>query len=1102
MREFFGRLLSRVSLLALVVAGAVAGVLGYLTSNWVIALIIGLSILLATLLVLIVIHYVRRERESGLGEGLVDRDEADRQQQSLEDSSRLGTLGVRFQEAVDGIKSDFRTRGGVYELPWVLLIGEDGSGKSTLLAECGLDLPAQFARRGFGKTETIEFIRANELIGIDTSGRYLACAQEQDEREWHQLLALLRRHRPDCPIETVVFTVPVEALLTRSPADLEALARALRLRLNEIRVRLRVDVPVYIVATMADQLAGFGALSRLLPPQQLQQAFGWTNDQRRLPEPERRLLEGYEQIAERLDAMLPELLQREPDPDRQRALFVLPQDLLAVAAVLARFVGVAFKKDVYSESTPFLRGVYFESARVESAAFSPTLEHLGARGAPRVAGAGSGSLFLRDLVLEVIKGDHTLALREPTIGPLGRRAIQSAAAIFALWFLWVWGTSFWQNYQGAALLAQGASAVQAPTPSASSLEALRSAIESEERVGRSPLHWLGFRKLWSAVDDAKTVYSSVFEKSVDRPSKARLRADLSKEDATGVQAAIVLASDNEWLQGDMEDLERVPQLDGYVTGRARGAEFKPGYISYSRWMPQRLRVDLVRSEQEQLAMASGRLLKLPVLEEITLRERGTFPPLHRTSLGFPAGDDPTQGVVAGVYTAAGVEHLIQPLLTAIDGAGSVSKATVGAFKRDFAERHDQVWRAYLLDTPLTPAERAQIAESPYLALLAQVDENTKPEVPGRESVPAWLEALREARRTVPLAEAAQAVLTGGKDALKGGKIGEAPWVAYKAAIDDVASKLEIAGKSSSNALLLAHEVASGEPTEFSNGIEVAARIVPRGTDAVSTARLRKLLEMPFLDALSALLLVARGEVEALYRDQIVKKFRPPLSPEEQDELCGKGGALEEFVDAELKPFLRGQRPRPLLEDRAMPLGAAFAGLLSACDSIRRIPGGAAGAAAAGGAGGAGEDADAPGAATFTLTGVPSAVDGAPGMLVTSRVFEISCDGQVDELRYSEGGATSKKFSCLPGCDLSLRIVLADQTSTQQEVSRTWRGDTACDDFLKDGKAAAGDVREWKVAGPNGSNVRARYRLQTPPKSKAKPKAPAPHSIALPGGLGG
>jgi hypothetical protein len=326
---------------------------------------------------------------------------------------------------------------------------------------------------------------------------------------------------------------------------------------------------------------------------------------------------------------------------------------------------------------------------------------------------------------------------------------------------------------------------------------------------------------------------------------------------------------------------------------------------------------------------------------------------------------------------------------------------------------------------------------------------------------------------------------------------EAPWVAYKAAIDDVASKLEIAGKNGASALALAHQVAEGEPTEFSQGIEVAARIVPRTTDAVSTARLRKILEMPFLDALSAVLLLARGEVEALYRDQIVRKFPPPLSPEEQDALCGNGGALEEFVDAELAPFLRGQRPKPLLEDRAMPLGPAFGALLSSCDAIRRLPGGATGAAEA-----AGGDAGGAGASTFTLIGVPSAVDGAPGVLVTSRIFEMTCEGEVEELRYSEGSSTSKKFECVPGCELSLRVLLADEAGSQLEKSRVWDGESACDDFLRDGKVTSGDVREWKVAGPSGSNVRARYRL-TAPKAKAKPKGPPPpRSIALPGGLGG
>ena len=184
----------------------------------------------------------------------------------------------------------------------------------------------------------------------------------------------------------------------------------------------------------------------------------------------------------------------------------------------------------------------------------------------------------------------------------------------------------------------------------------------------------------------------------------------------------------------------------------------------------------------------------------------------------------------------------------------------------------------------------------------------------------------------------------------------------------------------------------------------------------------------------------------------------------------------------------------------MPLGPGLRWRCSStCDAIRRMPGGR----DRRGGGGRQADGGGPGAATFTLTGVPAAVDGAPGVLVTSRVFEMSCEGQVEELRYSEGSATSQKFECQPGCDLSLRVVLADESGTQiEEVSRVWDGDTACDDFLQDGKLATGDVREWKIAGPNGSNVRARYRLSAPKKDKSKGKRRAPSRSALPGGLGG
>ena len=247
--------------------------------------------------------------------------------------------------------------------------------------------------------------------------------------------------------------------------------------------------------------------------------------------------------------------------------------------------------------------------------------------------------------------------------------------------------------------------------------------------------------------------------------------------------------------------------------------------------------------------------------------------------------------------------------------------------------------------------------------------------------------------------------------------------------------------------------------------------------------------MPFLDAFSALARSALNELEVIYRDEIAKPFGGPLDPPQVDALCGKGGALESFAE-EIKPFLRGTRPRPLLEDRAIPLGPRFSSLLETCRNIMAA-GGAAGAGGAGGAGGGGG----PGEETFTLTGVPAAVDGAPGMLVTSRVFEVSCEGQSAQLRYSEGSATQQKFECRPGCELNLSIVVATSSGVQRDVGKSWG---ACGDFLREGKRADGEIREWLVSGPDGSTIRARYRV----KVAEKPKGPAAKPVSIPGGLGG
>src|SRR5262249_52360914 len=196
---------------------------------------------------------------------------------------------------------------------------------------------------------------------------------------------------------------------------------------------------------------------------------------------------------------------------------------------------------------------------------------------------------------------------DAALGPLARRAILGAAAVAALWLLWAWGTSWWQNYQGARLLAARAAPGVAKGTSAADLDSLRLAIEETGRNARSPLHWLGCHSVSGSLDDAKRLYASMFQKLVERETKGVMQAELAKEDEAGVQAAIAYAADISWLMGDRSKLADAPVLETYAPRIARGLDFNAAYVAFSRWLPDKTRADIVRAEQEQLSLAATRI---------------------------------------------------------------------------------------------------------------------------------------------------------------------------------------------------------------------------------------------------------------------------------------------------------------------------------------------------------------------------------------------------------------------------------------------------------------------------------------------------------------
>jgi type VI secretion system protein ImpL len=113
---------------------------------------------------------------------------------------------------------------------------------------------------------------------IDTAGRYATqdSDKDTDAAAWDTFLGLLRRARPRRPINGVLLTVSVQDLLALPPDQRKEQAARLRGRMQELQQRLGVKVPVYVLVTKCDLLAGFNETFGSLGKEERDQVLGFT----------------------------------------------------------------------------------------------------------------------------------------------------------------------------------------------------------------------------------------------------------------------------------------------------------------------------------------------------------------------------------------------------------------------------------------------------------------------------------------------------------------------------------------------------------------------------------------------------------------------------------------------------------------------------------------------------------------------------------------------------------------------------------------------------------------------------------------------------------
>lgn len=289
-------------------------------------------------------------------------------------TSELGEMRDKLRAAMAKLRKSKLGKRHLYELPWYILIGPPGAGKTTAIVNSGLQFPlademGKGAIGGVGGTRNCDWWFTDNAVLVDTAGRYTTQESDAvaDNAAWLGFLSILKKHRKRQPINGAIVAISLSDLSMQDEETQKAHAGAVRRRLHELRERLGVRFPVYVLFTKADLLAGFQEFYDPLGKEERAQVWGFTLPllgKRAEASPLARFDEEYQLLIDRLNQQSLERMQAETDAARRSLIAGFPGQVASVKAVARDFLTELFQDNRY-EHRHVLRGIYFTSGTQE-----------------------------------------------------------------------------------------------------------------------------------------------------------------------------------------------------------------------------------------------------------------------------------------------------------------------------------------------------------------------------------------------------------------------------------------------------------------------------------------------------------------------------------------------------------------------------------------------------------------------------------------------------------------------------------------------------------------------------------------------------------------
>ncbi|WP_145557357.1 type VI secretion system membrane subunit TssM [Yersinia aldovae] len=372
----------------------------------------------------------------------------------------------------------------LYRLPWYMVIGARNSGKSTLIKE-GYKL-TEIAPPARINVENTADLRVRCWLGeqaviIDPAGELIeqpvtsiVGKTSLNSRLWQSLLSWLVAQRQRQPLNGIILTVDLHQMMTSNKTQRETYVADIHQRLQDIRLALHCQVPLYVVFTKMDLLYGFEAMYQSLDKAQREAVLGVTFSLNAVNPEEWRteLQQFWQQWVTQLNSAMPDMMLNSVDAGQRSQLFSFTRQVQGLHEYVVQLLeGILYSGD---NAQPLLRGIYLTSAQqrgqmddifTQSAAVQ---YHLAPQAFPTWPVADTAPYFTKALFNQVLLAEPNLAGENSIWLRHARKRMIVFSCIGALTAVILWG--YWHYYYqanyraGQEVLAQAKTFLSIPPP--------------------------------------------------------------------------------------------------------------------------------------------------------------------------------------------------------------------------------------------------------------------------------------------------------------------------------------------------------------------------------------------------------------------------------------------------------------------------------------------------------------------------------------------------------------------------------------------------------------------------------------------------------------